>query len=607
MQKRQLFMFTILLTAFNCSLFATTYYIDSKDGLDSNSGLSIMDPWNSLEKVNNSDFLPGDSILFKKNSTWSGGLDISSAGTAGNPIVFSAYGLGAKPLINGNGLIQSTIFIRNSASYIVVDGFAVTNYDGLDIFDGSEALRCGIQIGEWSGSLTQVDILNNEVYFIEGCSNHPSVGPPRGSVLDPDEYNLYQNAGIFCHATYMDSLFISGNYVHDCTCTGIFAFQFETATNLLIRQNSVYNIGSDGIVVLNATAPLVELNASIKAGNNSGSDPREPDELGFNGLAVAGIWSFGCSDPIFQYNYCEATKRITWDGQAWDFDLKTTGNAIYQFNYSRDNEGGFNLGGLPHQIFRYNISYNDGAKQGNAQYFFNSSPTYYNNIFYRTDSLAFLFSEEDEQIFQNNIFYTEATSNTTYQDSLHHMSHNCYSGHTPINPGEYPVLADPQFIDPYSPGKILPGVIFTREELREAAQGFQLNASSSCVDAGSPVDNYTGVDFWGNALLDAMMDIGAHEFTDNPTGLHPIDPGSSILIYPNPVLTDIYIKIDSNILQDAPAPVFTLYNSQGTSVYEFVVNRNDFKINRGMLPDGVYFYILSNGIRFHKTGKLILH
>ena len=295
------------------------------------------------------------------------------------------------------------------ASYIVVDGFSVTNFDGQDIFDGAEGLRCGIQIGEWSGALKEVQVQNNEVYFVEGCSNHPVVGAPRGSSLDSSQYNLYQNAGIFCHATYMDSLTIQGNYVHDCTCSGIFPFQFEPATNLLIRQNSVYNVGADGIVIINATSPLVELNACIKAGNNSGTAPRMPGQLGANGLAVAGIWSTGCSDPVFQYNYCEATARITWDGQAWDFDLNTTGNAVYQYNYSRDNEGGFNLGGAPNQVFRYNISYNDGAKQGNAQSFFNGSPTYSNNVFYRTDGQPFLLEEDVPQAFRNNIFF-EGTS-----------------------------------------------------------------------------------------------------------------------------------------------------------------------------------------------------
>jgi len=541
-------------------LGATNYYVDSILGDDSNNGLSIQHPWKSLEKVNNTEFLPGDSILFRKKGIWSGGLDIYSRGVSENPIVFSAYGTGEKPLIQGNGKVQAPIFIHNSASFVTINGFAVTNFDSLNVFDGAEDVRCGIQIGEWSGALKQVQILNNEVYFIEGCSNHSVVGSPRGTSLDPEYHNLYQNAGIFCHASSIDSLIISGNYVHDCTCTGIFAFQFETATNLLIRQNSVYNVGSDGIVILHAKDPLVELNACIKAGNNSGASPRGPDEIGSNGLAVAGIWSFGCSDPVFQYNYCEATKRITWDGQAWDFDLETTGKAVYQFNYSRDNEGGFNLGGMPNQVFRYNISYNDGAKQGNAQYFFNNSPMYYNNVFYRTDKKGFLFSEIHPQSFINNIFITNATTNINYQDEQHDFSNNCFYGHTPIKPGADPVLADPLFLEPTSLGKIPPGTFLTVEDLRKAVYGLQLKPGSPCINAGLEIPDYSGVDFWGNAVPKSRTDIGANEFASHQSSIHnQFVKESNISIYPNPAKDQFTIQMEN----DASLESVMVYNMVG--------------------------------------------
>ena len=43
----------------------TTYYIDSVDGSDSNNGLSEGAAWQSIGKVNQSTFLPGNRILFK--------------------------------------------------------------------------------------------------------------------------------------------------------------------------------------------------------------------------------------------------------------------------------------------------------------------------------------------------------------------------------------------------------------------------------------------------------------------------------------------------------------------------------------------------------------
>ncbi len=606
MKKYFILYLTLLFVGiFTIPLSATNYFLDATLGKDSQTGQSPLDPWKTLDKLNAQNLLPGDSILFKKGETWTGYLRIQHSGNTDHAIVFTAYGLGAKPLIQGAGQVQSAIFIANGVHFIQVNGLAVTNFDEADIFDGAESLRCGIQIGAWSGALSNIEILNNEVYYIEGCSNHPTVGAPRGSLLDPDQYNQYQNAAIFCHASLIDALTISGNYVHDCTCAGIFPFQFESATNLIVRQNSVYNVGSDGIIVLNAENPLIELNACIRAGNNSGSQARVDGELGYNGLAVAGIWSLGCSAPLFQYNYCEATKRITWDGQAWDFDQNTSGNAVYQYNFSRDNEGGFNLGGTPNQIFRYNISYNDGAKQGNVQHFFNGSPTYQNNVFYRTDAQGFLMPETESQAFLNNVFFTEADSNIRYQEYGRTFSNNCFFGHSPLLPGNHPVLADPMFVNLNAPGKILPGVIFSVEDLRDLVKGFQLNAGSACINAGLPSPMDGNVDFWENALLDSLPDIGVHEFESIPSASWEPAKNARIRVIPNPA--DMKFQVQFMDDRAGDAAVFRLYNSLGVLVLQSTLSSDQQYLDRGELPGGVYFFQITQGAALQGTGMLILH
>lgn len=494
----------------------TNYYVDANLGDDSNTGLSPADAWQNLSKANAFAFQPGDSILFKKSCAWNGMLSIEYSGTSTSPITYGAYGAGAKPLIHGQGIVEAAIFIRNSTSYITIDGFAVTNYDGLDVYDGAEGIRSGIHTGEWSHQQFDIKILNNEVYFVEGCSNHTDVGSPRGTSLDPNDYNQYQNAGIFCHASKITGLLIQGNYVHDCSSTGINAFLFEEANDLLIRQNSVYNLGSDGIVILNGKSPVVELNSCIDAGNNSGTSPQGAGVIGFNGLAVAGIWSHCSDSPLFQYNYCEGTKRIVWDGQPWDFDILTTGDAIYQYNFSRDNEGGFNLGGLPHQLYRYNISYNDGSEQGGGQFFFNGEPTFYNNIFYRDDGEGFMMSDIEAQDFKNNIFHTNATTNITYEGDARVFENNCFYGHTPTNPGSDALLSDPIFINEVIPGKILPGVIFSKEDLFKIAFGYQVHSSSPCVDAGQNLTGNGAQDYWENSLYNNSADIGSNEYYPEP-------------------------------------------------------------------------------------------
>lgn len=44
----------------------TTYYVDSKKGKDSNAGTSESEAFQTLDKVNELDLNPGDTILLKK-------------------------------------------------------------------------------------------------------------------------------------------------------------------------------------------------------------------------------------------------------------------------------------------------------------------------------------------------------------------------------------------------------------------------------------------------------------------------------------------------------------------------------------------------------------
>ncbi len=90
------FTFTLLIAG------ARNYYI-SASGNDANSGTSSSSPWKSISKVNSasSGMAAGDSILFRRGDVFYGGLIINKSGSSSSPIVVSAYGTGAKPVISG--------------------------------------------------------------------------------------------------------------------------------------------------------------------------------------------------------------------------------------------------------------------------------------------------------------------------------------------------------------------------------------------------------------------------------------------------------------------------------------------------------------------------
>ena len=136
----------LLLIFFVLNANATNYYINSKVGDDNNAGNAKDLPWKGLINLEKNKFLPGDSILFAKGSSYKGGFIFTHSGTAEKPIVFSTYSVGAdvilktprtelSPIFEKYGAGQAPSFtnpewsvlngniFRIEANYIVIDGF----------------------------------------------------------------------------------------------------------------------------------------------------------------------------------------------------------------------------------------------------------------------------------------------------------------------------------------------------------------------------------------------------------------------------------------------------------------------------------------------------
>ena len=106
----------LLAIAFLCAgASAATYYVDPA-GSNGNDGLSPQTPWRTLLKVGISRFLPGDSILFKRDGVWNEWLTPPSSGTAGNLIKFDAYGNGRPPEFTGRYTTTSTQWTNTSGN-----------------------------------------------------------------------------------------------------------------------------------------------------------------------------------------------------------------------------------------------------------------------------------------------------------------------------------------------------------------------------------------------------------------------------------------------------------------------------------------------------------
>ena len=131
---------SILLYLLSLSASATNYYVKN-GGNDALAGTSDANAWETVTKVNSvwnaGTLAPGDSILFNRGDEWTGvTLTVRESGTSGHPIVVSAYGSGAKPIISGlttlstwidegNGIYSKVITSESQTNMVLVDGIQV--------------------------------------------------------------------------------------------------------------------------------------------------------------------------------------------------------------------------------------------------------------------------------------------------------------------------------------------------------------------------------------------------------------------------------------------------------------------------------------------------
>lgn len=114
---------TMLLTvAASGKEITTTYYIDSQDGNDLNTGRSAAAAWKSHTKAQQTKFLPGDVVMFKRGSQFSGPVHITQSGTPAKPIVLTAYGEGPAPkFTNPDDRNMNGNCIRISGSHVIIE------------------------------------------------------------------------------------------------------------------------------------------------------------------------------------------------------------------------------------------------------------------------------------------------------------------------------------------------------------------------------------------------------------------------------------------------------------------------------------------------------
>lgn len=97
----------LILALFTPTQSAITYYLSSSSGNDANDGQSEATPWQSLDKINTTNFPDNTTLLFKRGDVFRGGVDINAQNAKINGLTANAYDTGDKPIISGNVAITN--------------------------------------------------------------------------------------------------------------------------------------------------------------------------------------------------------------------------------------------------------------------------------------------------------------------------------------------------------------------------------------------------------------------------------------------------------------------------------------------------------------------
>jgi len=587
---------------------AATYYVDSVDGSDANSGLTPDGAWESLSQVNFLTYQPGDSILFKRDGIWVGQLAPKGSGAENQPVIVDTYGDGNRPILDGGGVGRPVIYLYNQ-EYWEIRNLEITNPAD------TEADRTGVKVAASNyGVVDHIYLQNLYIHHISGIIEHTTEAKRTGGInfrvlydTTPTRFNdiLIEN----CEIVTVNGSGIS-NEANTADYPGAGKWHQRKYTNYIIRGNSISDISKNAIIMRMADSScVVEYNVCWDTAERAGTGNT--------------IFSRSCLGTVFQYNEGYLNKTTNYDGCLYDADLSSP-KCIFQYSYSHDNNHGlfWTCTKAPDDsvICRYNISQNDKGNIFTINYPNTSVFIYNNTVYCGNGTSPIIISERNNggdgnrtYYFYNNIIYCNSTSvNYKYTSGYNrYFKNNCFFGYHPSNePTDlYKVTSDPKF---ERPGSGSQGIL--------SVDGYKLNADSPCINAGAAIENNGGLDYFGNPLYNGAPDIGAHEYYLESSILKPDQNRlpQGIFLHPNypnpfnPSTTIAYqLENDSSISLE----VFNVLGERVCALADAAQSAGEHRIcwnarNQAgeAVPGGIYFVKLSaeaDHIRYHQTRPIL--
>ena len=483
-----IFIFTAVPFVSAESVNKVTYYIDSVDGDNSNSGTSEAEAWKDLGGFTGEQALTaGVSVLFKCGGTYDFKVELADInGTKENPFVISSYGEGERPILTTQE--NDEILTLIDCSYITISNLQMVAPNGGGI---------------WIDTLnkTSEGIIIDNVYF------H---GMPNGKVNNRDDMSngaaparaAVMVKGLPARSRYaVNDLTIKNCEVYDCANGFMIWGSWNDEQNPWCEEKDADPIYNTGLLIegcyfheMDAEAVIVGICDGALVTNCRAINTCQGEGVDENGEILyftAAMWFWGSENSTIQY--CEiAGQKNFGDGMTVDFD-SCTNNCTYQYIYSHDNMRFMcnNAKESPQKnnTVRYCLSVNDNGGRsaiasGNGEDNFN----FYNNTIincadfhmrYLTNSFVAnnIIIPEDGCIILYNL-QEELSAGNTY-------TNNCY-GNT-LNP-----VVDMNSMN------VIPNFVGGEDALT----AYRLAEGSELIGAGVEIEDGLTEDFFGNEITE---------------------------------------------------------------------------------------------------------
>lgn len=468
--------------------------------------------------IDQSAISPGDTIFFTGGVQYNVNLDLNQVGSEDAAIVITSTGK-SRAIISADD--SYGLHLKNCTNIIVKDL----------IFKGKGRLNGNYGNGVIIENCRLVSADNLEIsgfqhtgLLINGSSNHISI------------------TGIYTYDNGFAGIAVQGKWPEKYQCRNIYIGHCKVENNPG-DPTILDNHSGNGIIVGACDSVLIEYCEALE---NGWDMPRK-------GNGPVGIWAWHADHVIIQYCIAHHNKTSPGaaDGGGFDLDGGVT-NSMIQYCLSYENEGaGFGLfeyvtaDPWNNNTLRYNISINDGIKNGNCGIIvwngemdseLLGDAMIHNNVFYndRNEGAAVWFFDPyyRDLKFVNNIFLTSGPALKGDADIASYYG-NVYwnlgkpfslrgydsfpewaaAGHEMLWDSMVGMNLDPLLIDPGPVGLTNPDSINF-----ETLSGFGLQEGSPVIDRGLDLQSVFGIDpgqqdlFGYSIPAGSGFDPGVHEF-----------------------------------------------------------------------------------------------